>query len=121
MPKSEPIAPRDKRLIETLLSALKPLNDLRGSIPLPYAMTFLAVACDEGKPIGEYAREMNLHRFIMGRYMSCIGDRGRNGEPGLGLVTVKRTRGYPTRTEVFLTKKGRAVAAEVFENLKRAN
>jgi hypothetical protein len=47
--------------------------------------------------------------------MQCIGDRARNGRAGLGLVTVKRTRGYPTRTEVFLTDKGRAVAARVSE------
>jgi hypothetical protein len=51
--------------------------------------------------------------------MQCIGEKSRNGGPGLGLVTIKRTRGYPTRTEVFLTEKGRAVAAHVFENLRR--
>jgi hypothetical protein len=35
------------------------------------------------------------------------------------LVTMKRTKGYPSRTEVFLTEKGRAVAAQVFGNLRR--
>jgi hypothetical protein len=119
MQKIAAIAPEDKKVIQNLLSALKPLNDLRGSIPLPYALTFLAVACEEGKPIGVYAREMDLHRFIMTRYIQCIGDRGRNGTRGLGLVTVKRIRGYPNTTEVFLTAKGRAVAAQVFRNLRR--
>jgi hypothetical protein len=120
MQTNEAIAPSsDKRRIEILLLALKPLNDLRGSIPLPYALTFLAVAREEGKAIGIYASEMDLSRFMMSRYVQCLGDRGRYGTPGLGLVTVKRTRGFRTKTEVFLTAKGRAVPAQVFRNLRR--
>jgi DNA-binding MarR family transcriptional regulator len=55
----------------------------------------------------------------MTRIMQSIGDKARSSGAGLGLVTIKRTTGYPTRTEVFLTDKGRAVAAQVFENLRR--
>jgi hypothetical protein len=121
MPKSEAIAPTDKRVVQTLLWALKPLSNLRRSIPLPYAITFLTVALEEGKPIGTYAREMDVNRWVMTRIMQSIGDKARNGTGGLGLVTIKRTTGYPTRTEVFLTEKGRAVAAQVFENLRRLN
>ena len=69
--------------------------------------------------MGAYARDLDLNRYVMSRYMQCIGEKSRNGGPGLGLVTIKRTRGYPTRTEVFLTEKGRAVAAHIFENLRR--
>jgi hypothetical protein len=119
MRKSEAIAPSDKRVVQTLLWALKPLSNLRRSIPLPYAITFLTVALEEGRPVGAYARDLDLNRYVMSRYMQCIGEKSRNGGPGLGLVTIKRTRGYPTRTEVFLTEKGRAVAAHVFENLRR--
>ena len=119
MQEIEAIAPKDKRVIQTLLSALRPLSSLRRSIPLPYALTFLTVALDEGKPVGVYAREMDFNRWVMSRYLQCIGDRGRNGEAGLGLVTIKRIQGYPTRTKVFLTDKGRAVAAQVFRNLRR--
>ncbi len=120
MPTTEAIAPRDKRVIQALLWALKPLSNLRRrSIPLPYAVAFLTVALEEGKPVGRYAQELDLNRYVMTRYMQCIGDRGRNGEPGLGLVTIRRTDGYPTRTEVFLTDKGRALAAQVFQGLRR--
>jgi hypothetical protein len=119
MPKSEAIALSDKRVIQTLLWALKPLANLRRSIPLPYALTFLTVALDEGKPVGTYAREMDVNSWVMTRIMQSIGDKARSGGAGLGLVTIKRTTGYPTRTEVFLTDKGRAVAAQVFENLRR--
>jgi hypothetical protein len=119
MQRDEATALDDKTVIETLLSALKPFNDFRGSIPLPYVLTFLAVAREEGKPIGVYAREMDLHRFIMTRYIQCIGNRGRNGTRGLGLITVKRIQGYPNTTEVFLTAKGRAIAAQVLQKLRR--
>jgi len=110
----------DKRTIQALLWALKPLADLRRSIPLPYALTFLTVALEEGKPVGTYAREMNVNRWVMTRIMQTIGDKARNGAPGLGLVTIRRTAGYPTRTEVFLTDKGRKVADQVFRQLRVA-
>ena len=119
MPKSEVIAPTDKRVVQILLWALKPLANLRRTIPLQYALTFLTVALDEGKPVGTYAREMDVNRWVMTRIMQSIGDKTRGGGAGLGLVSIKRTTGYPTRTEVFLTEKGRAVAAQVFENLRR--
>jgi hypothetical protein len=73
---------------------------------------------EEGKAVGTYARELDINRFLMSRYMRCIGDRGRNGGAGLGLVTIKRTREYPSRMEVLLTHKGREVAAQVFEKLR---
>jgi hypothetical protein len=120
MPKSDAIAPSDKRVIQTLLWALKPLDNLTPrSIPLPYAITFLTIALDEGKPIGAYARDLDFDRFVMTRYIQCIGDKGRHGNPGLGLVTVKRTDTSPTRTEVYLTDKGRDVAAQVFGSLRQ--
>jgi len=121
MRKREAIASSEQRVIQVLLWALKPLSNLRRcrSIPLPYAMIFLSVALEEGKPVGTYARELGLTRFVMSRYMRRIGDRARDGGPGLGLVTVKRIASYQIRTEVYLTNKGRALAKEVFENLRR--
>lgn len=120
MGKNAAIAPSSKRVIQNLLWALKPLTNLRRrSMPLPYAVAFLTVALEEGKPVGTYARELDVNRYVMSRYMQCIGDRARNGGAGLGLVTIRRTSSYPTRTEVFLTDKGRALAAAVFRNLQR--
>ena len=117
MPKIEPIESQDKRVIEALWSSLKLFDDFRGSIPLPYVLTFLAVVREEGKPIGVYARELDLERFIIGRYFQVLGDRGRHGTPGLGLIKVKRTRAHQFKTEVYLTAKGRALAAQVLQNL----
>ena len=73
MPKSEAIAPTDKRVVQTLLWALKPLSNLRRSIPLPYPITFLTVALEEGKPVGAYARDLDFSRYVMSGYLLCIG------------------------------------------------
>ena len=81
-------------------------------------LTFLTVALEEGKSVGAYARELNVNRFIMSRHIRCIGARARNGRPGLGLVTTRRIENYPARTAIFLTDKGRAVAAQVYRNLR---
>ncbi len=113
----------DKRGIQALLWALKPLDNLRGSrsIPLPFATTFLVVAIDEGKGVCAYARALGIHRSAMSRYLRDIGDRARNGGPGLGLVTVEPHPAHPHRRQVVLTAKGRSIAKEIFQQIRRAS
>jgi hypothetical protein len=114
---ADPISSRDRRTVQTLLSALELLSDLRDRpIPLPFAVVFLSVVLNEGRPVGWYAKELNMTRFATFKYIQSIGDRGRHNAAGLGLVTVKR--GYRVKTAVVLTDKGRAVAAEVFRRLR---
>ena len=119
MDRSGLIAPGHETAFRDLLGAVKPLIALRGSLPFPWVLAFLTVVVEEGKSVGAYAQELNVNRFLMSRYIRRIGDRARNGGPGLGLVTTKRTRSSPTRTAIFLTDKGRAIAAEVYRNLAR--
>ena len=119
MDRSARKAPDQNKAIQTLLWAIKPLSDLGGPIPFPYMLTFLTVALEEGKSVGTYARELNVNRFLMSRHIRCIGDRARNGQAGLGLVTTRRVDNYPNRTAIFLTDKGRAIAAQVYRNLRR--
>ena len=111
----------DKRGIQTLLWSLKPLIDLRGSIPLPFVTTFLMVALDEGKGVNAYARAAGLHRAAMSRYLKDIGDRARNGGPGLGLVTVDPHPTNPSRSQVHLTAKGRSIAEAIFQQMRKAS
>jgi hypothetical protein len=73
MRKSEATAPSDKRVIQTLLWALKPLSNLRRATPPQYAVTFLTVALEEGKSSGTYARELGFNRYHMTRYLHSIG------------------------------------------------
>jgi hypothetical protein len=119
MPTNEPIARDDERITQTLLWALKTLDNVGRTFPLSYAIAFFTVALEEGKPIGAYARDLACDRFVMTRLIQSIGDKGRHGSPGLGLVTVKRTETSPARTAVYLTDKGRAVARQIFDILRR--
>jgi hypothetical protein len=119
MSKIKSIVPQDKRVIEGLMSALMPFNDFQTQMPLAYMLTFLAVVREEGKPIGFYAQELDLERFIIGRYFQVLGDRGRHGTPGLGLIKVKRTQAHQFKTEVYLTAKGRGFVAQVVQNFRR--
>jgi DNA-binding MarR family transcriptional regulator len=106
-------------MIQCLLWALKPLVNLRGSIPLPYAVVFLLVALDEGNTVNSYAQALGIHRWRMSRYLRAIGSRARNGGHGLGLVDVLHDTEDPRFTKVVLTDKGRAVAEEVFRQMRR--
>jgi hypothetical protein len=117
MQEAEPISPRDRKAVQTLLSALTPISDLRGRpIPLPFAVVFLSVVLNEGQPVGRYAKDLNISRFATFKYIQSIGERGRHNAAGLGLVTIKP--GYRVKTAVVLTDKGRAVAAQVFAKLR---
>jgi hypothetical protein len=114
------ISPRDREAVQTLLSALRPISDLRDRpIPLPFAVVFLSVVLNEGQPVGWYAKELNMTRFAMFKYIRSIGHRAENNAAGLKLVTINR--GYRVKTAVVLTDKGRAVAAEVFRRLRASH
>ena len=114
---AESISPGDRRAIQTLLSALTPLSDLRDRpIPLPFAVVFLSVVLNEGQPVGSYAKVLNITRYAAFKYIQSIGDRGRHNASGLGLITIKR--GFRVKTAVVLTDKGRAVAAQVIGRLR---
>jgi hypothetical protein len=116
----EQISPSDRKAIQTLLSALKPISDLRDRpIPLPFAVVFLSVVVNEGQPVGWYAKELNMTRFAASKYIRSIGHRAENNAAGLRLVTIDRSRGHRVKTAVVLTDKGRAVAAQVFGRLRR--
>ena len=81
----EQISPSDRKAIQILLSALKPISDLRDRpIPLPFAVVFLSVVLNEGQPVGWYAKELNMTRFAASKYIRSIGHRAENKQPGFG-------------------------------------
>lgn len=117
----ESITPSDKRASQALLWALKPLRNLRRPMPLPSLTAFLMVALDEGRGVNDYARALGMHRAIVSRSLHAIGDRARNGGPGLGLVTIEPHRTDPLRSQVHLSPKGRSIAKEMFCQLRKLN
>ena len=108
-----------RNAVQVLLWALKPLANLRASIPLPLATTFLIVALDEGKSINSYARDMGVSRFAMWRYVRNISGRDKSGSPGLGLVTIEPHPIYTRRRQVYLTAKGRSLTKDILQQMRR--
>lgn len=76
----------EKETIQHLLLALKPLIDLRNSIPFTFVTAFLAVALEEGQSATSYARGAGVQRYTMHRRLHALGDRNQSGDPGFGLV-----------------------------------
>ena len=111
------ISRADKTVIQSLLSALEPLTNLSGPVPLRMVTTFLTVASNEGQGVCEYARCLGMHRAVMSRFIHELADRRRTGKPGLGLIRIDEGDGRPNRQEIFLTRKGHAVAAAMFRSL----
>ena len=113
------IAPDDTRIIQGLLQALDAFLKLRGPIPLRELVIFLHIALDEGHEAIEYADRLKLHRGAVSKYVHDLADRARNGGPGLGLVEFRYTGGNKhNRKPIFLTRKGRSVAAAILKSLR---
>ena len=115
----------DKRIIQSLLLALKPLSKVRGSaqrkqesVPLRLVTAFLAVASNEGQGVNEYARSLGIHRANASRFIHELADRWRS-RPGLDLIRIGDDEGseQPNKQQIFLTKKGRAVARTTLRRL----
>jgi DNA-binding MarR family transcriptional regulator len=77
----------------------------------------LLVALDEGQGVNGYARAAGIHRAMMSRNLHALGDRARNGGPGLGLVTISPDPAAPIKRQVFLTTEGRALVKDVVRAL----
>jgi DNA-binding MarR family transcriptional regulator len=121
MPSNLSIMRSDKRIIQGLLLALEPLSNIRGPgrpVSLRLATGFLAVASDEGQGLNEYARRLGIDRSVISRIIHELAERSRDGGPGLGLISIDEG-GRPNRQqEIFLTKKGHAVASATQRSLR---
>jgi DNA-binding MarR family transcriptional regulator len=113
------ISPDDNRIIQSLLQSLETFLNLRGPIPLRELVIFLHIALDEGHEAIEYADRLKLHRAAISKYVHDLSDRARNGGPGLGLIEFKYSGGNEhNRKPIFLTKKGRSIAAAILKSLR---
>ena len=111
-----PIPSTEKKAIQLLLRALEPLD----AMPPPFITTFLSIVLEEGQTQSAYARAVGIHRADASRHIHSLGDRARDGGPGLGLIRLERDpSGMHNSHRIYLTAKGRALAAEIFRNLRR--
>jgi hypothetical protein len=81
----------DRLHLQALLTALRPMGDRHGHMPLAWITALLLVAVDEGKGVAHYSRMANLHRSKMSRNLHCLGDRLMVGTGDLGYLRSKLT------------------------------
>ncbi len=68
---------------------MEPFRALRPAMPLQYVYLLLTVVVKEGQTVTEYAEKAGVPQTVMTRHLLEIGDRSRDKEKGLGLVTQK--------------------------------
>ena len=101
-----------------LFLALQPFRDLNPSMPLSHITAYLLVGLDEGKGVADYAKKIDLSPTVMTRNLLDIGDRNRQREPGLGLITSERDVFDLRKHNSSVTPKGKSVAHRVATALK---
>lgn len=112
------------KLSDRELSELKKLKDalelfriVRTTMPLQYANTLLLVAIEEGKSVGDYAREAGISPSVMSRHLLDIGERNRHMSKGFGLVTFRPNPMNLREHQYFLTTKGQTLVNQLIKKM----
>ena len=115
------ISDKTKDIFRALDGMLDEFSQLDRHTRLQAVRAFLLAARYPGEGSTELAKRMAVPQNTMSRYMLDLGDRKRNGEPGLGLVTTELDpaaddlRTHPVR----LTPKGRALAERLYTHIRK--
>ena len=107
----------DKRDAAVMYAMLVPWQELATTMPLQYVMSFLLVAQNEGKGVGDYAEQAGVSSSVMSRHLLDIGARNRHMEPGWGLVDYRPNPLELRKHEYWLTPKGKAL----FQKMQRTS
>src|SRR5512139_539597 len=114
----KPFTDHERKLGMTFVAAAECFKDIRHTMPFQYVLTFMMVALDEGKSIGEYAVKSGVSPSVMSRHVLDIGMRQRNMEPGFDLVTTKPNIHNLREHSVWLTDKGRALYHKICRRME---
>lgn len=120
------LSEEERAYARTLLLALEPFRRVNPSMPLSYIVAFLLVALEEGKGVSEYAADASapgippVSPTVMTRNLLDIGDRNRQREEGLGLITQERDLYDLRKHNAKITPKGKGLIAAVKRALQTA-
>lgn len=106
---AKPFDDQERNALSGLLAAIECFQEMRKTMPLQYVATFLMVALDEGKSVGEYAVKAGVSASVASRHILDIGERNRHMGKGFELVYTKPNPMNLREHTVFLTDKGRAL------------
>lgn len=105
--------------LKSTYEALKPFRELRETMPLQYVTAFIQVAIDEHQNVSTYATRVGTSQSLMSRHMADLGNVNRYHTEGFGLVELYDDVMDRRNKLVRLTAKGKHVAFEISEALKR--
>jgi DNA-binding MarR family transcriptional regulator len=105
-----------KRVMRNLQAALEPFRSVRPPMLFEHVWTFLMVAVDEGRSVGEYAERANVSMSVMSRYLLDLAARNSLKEEGCGLIESKPIPTELRKKEVHLTTQGHALAEALIRN-----
>ena len=80
---------------------------------LQYVYLFLTVVVKEGQTVTEYAEKAGVPQTVMTRHLLEIGDRSRDKEKGLGLVTQKADMNDLRKHRAYVTTLGKSTMNKV--------
>lgn len=112
------LSDEDSKAVKNVLAWMDAFREVRPTMPLQHAYTFLMVAMDEGRSVSEYAERAGTAQTVMTRHLLDIGEQTRTREPGLGLVVRKTDPMDMRKHQVFLTVKGRALLHKIMRAAK---
>lgn len=108
----------ERRKADHLSGAIRAFEGATGGLRVmwnPVTMRlFLTIACNEGATQIELAEMMGLGRPSISVRIGDLGDKDRRLEQGLGLIEQRLSPDDARKRLIFLTEKGRALLAEIF-------
>jgi hypothetical protein len=108
----------DAGLLDRGMNFLQALRTAEPTMPINYAVTFLAVAMDPGHGSAHYGRRLGYIQAVMSRMLLEIGPKARNGNTGLELVDAQTNHADLRERNYFLTSKGHALLATILKTLE---
>src|SRR3546814_13689791 len=99
---------KDNRGLKNFRRALLQVRAAIGpTIPTQLVQTFVDVALNEGKSLGELAELVGSNASTVSRHLLDLGERNRRMEPGYGLVDRRRAEGRRVGKEWVRTGRSR--------------
>ena len=112
-----PLTPDDLRTLAFLCKSMPHIMSRLGDVSLR-VLLLLEVARDQGHGATEYARRVGCTQATSSRILLELGQRARDGGPGLGLIEATRDTADLRLWNYCLTERGRDVVIEALEWLR---
>ena len=107
----------EKEALQKAEKLLDAFRQVRPTMPLQHAYTFLLVALNEGQGVQDYAERAGVAQTVMTRHLLDIGQMNRRREPGYGLVQQRSDPMDLRKHQTYLTPAGRALLHRLIRSI----